>query len=434
MESEEKKDERRRAQASTFAFFSLVIFNLLPHPFWQGRVLGSAILLFTLMPGWFHMAALIFLMQRRYKLMTFCASNAVFMTRMLNLIPNNPLALGLPNYMQTEISGLLFLEETQDAIRECYSLIGLLEKVKPTYHLSIAKAKVLLGTALSMEGEYAKSESVMNEAMQEMEANGADPRQLAAMLADMAATHSKMGHIEAAIKASKRAIQLQEQLLATGSNEWMKKQDRITLGMILNNTATCFEEAGDEQEALKLHQRSLEIKLEAFGEKSREAAIAYTNLGYTNLCVGNTERGAELCSKAKEIGNELNLARENHRMWSAILCNSGNALHSTGKLVDAEKDLVESLKIREKWNSPQRHETLLELGKLYRDVAKYDQAKECLQQAIKIRESLYGIEHPLVGRALREYLKLSKKLGAENEISEIETRIEKIKTKGNKPS
>lgn len=429
MDSEEKSDQQKRAQASTLVFVTLVIFNLLPNSYWQGRIIGNAVLIFLLMPGWLHMASVIFCMQQRYKLMAFCASNAVFMARILNLIPGNPLSLNLHNYMQTEISALILLEETQDAIKESYELIGFLEKYKPTYRLSIAKAKVLLGTALSVQGEYSKSESVMKEAIHEMESSDADPRQIAATLADVAATHSKMGKMDAALEAGNKAIKMQERLLANETNPFIKKQETISLGMILNNTASCFEEAGEEAEALELYKKSLDIKLEAFGELSREAATGYTNLGYTHLCAGNTEEGAEYCIKARKIGEEINLARKNHRIWSAVLCNSGNAYCATGDLAAAEIDLIESLLIRQKYKSPQKHETMLELGKLYRELRRFDESKKYFDETIKYRESAFGFDHPILGKALREYLELCKMQNAETEVLETENRLKRIRNR-----
>ncbi len=361
--------------------------------------------------------------------MAFCASNAVFMARILNLIPANPLSLSLHNYMQTEISALIFLEETQDAVKESYELIGFLEKYKPSYRLSIAKAKVLLGTALSVQGEYSKSESVMKEAIHEMESSDADPRQIAATLADVAATHSKMGKMDAALEAGNKAIKMQERLLANETNPFVKKQDTISLGMILNNTASCFEEAGEEAAALELYKKSLDIKLEAFGELSREAATGYTNLGYTHLCAGNTQEGAENCIKAKKIGEEINLAKMNHRIWSAVLCNSGNALCATGNLEAAEKDLTESLRIRQKYKSPQTHETMFELAKLYREQGRFEESKKLFDETIKYRENAFGSNHPLLGKVLKEYLELCKKQNAETEVSELEDRLKSIRTR-----
>jgi tetratricopeptide (TPR) repeat protein len=209
----------------------------------------------------------------------------------------------------------------------------------------------------------------------------------------------------------------------------LKKQDEIMLGMTLNNLAVCLEESGFTAESLEFYERSLKIKSEIFGEKSKEAAIGHTNLGYTFLCLDKSESGAEHCDRARQIALDLGINTSNQRIWTAILCNYAHGLRRLGRVDEAEKTQLEAAATREKVKDPQVHESYQELGLIYLEKRELDKAKNYFEKALSIREKSYGKEHPRVGSTLSAYAKVLRLQNQNSRADEMENLAAKIESK-----
>ena len=405
--------------ASSLAILATIIFNLFPIGLWEARLAGNAVMLFILSPLLLNWLAVYFMSKKIWTAMLLCADLAVLVSRLMKLIPNNPFALNLMPSMKLQVLATFHLERFPEADALCQKAIKLYEKQRPRKVAQIAELKTLRGSILASAGNYDESEKMTRSAIADLESSGAEPFIIFSGLAELAASLGRQGQIESSIAAGKRALEMAERVSNSAS-----ESEQILLAMTINNLAVCYEEAGFEEIALDMHKRSLKIRLKFSGEKSQDAMVAFTNVGYTQLCLGINDEGLQNCKKAMDIASELGLL--NTRLGFTLICNYGSALLANGKIEQAEKELLRSTSLREKAKDGQLHENYHELGKLYREKGDYSKSQTNFDRALSLRENRLGKVHPLVGKTLEEYSKLLVKMNRENEAKAMAERAESI--------
>jgi tetratricopeptide (TPR) repeat protein len=390
-------------------------------------VLGgiNTLLAILLLPGLLGLFAIWLLMKERHAGVLACLFPALLISEILNLVPGNPFALGLPFFRLTQILALLSLEKNAEAERICRRLLEELEETKPANPIVIARTRAVLGAALARLGKFEESEEMLRLSISGMEGQtGANRSDIAASMVDLAAILSRIGKVDASLEFGNRALLMLERSPEDEEHattpELRKRQRQTKLGMTLNNLAVCYDEAGQFLRAEELYQRSLDIKLELFGPQSREAVMGYNNLACAILNQEQYDRALEYAERAQNTAVTLKL--QNVSLWPAVLCTSGDAHRGAGQLDKAKKELEESLRLREKRKCSQLHETWYELAKLYRDKGDFSKAESFFEKTLKYREKRLGVAHPKVGQTLSEYAKLLRLKKCDSEAEQMEQR------------
>jgi tetratricopeptide (TPR) repeat protein/DNA-binding transcriptional regulator YiaG len=260
-----------------------------------------------------------------------------------------------------------------------------------------------------------------------------------------------------------QALSLREQLLGS---------EHPDLASVLNNLAVLYMSQGKFLAAEPICQRALALSEKAWGSRHHTVAFHLTNLAAINAHLGRFTEAEQMYQRSLEIRKET-LGVE-HPEVGSILNNLGLLYNKQGKFAEAEMHFKRALAIREKVRGPEHPEVaycLTNLAELYQKQGKFDEIESLCQRALSIisaslgtehpdmryglnnlaafykakgeyarAEPLYqkalaimqktlGPEHPDTARVLWWYADLIKKLGREDEASELERRFNLIKAK-----
>ena len=349
------------------------------------------------------------------------ANVAVFLGGFLDLIPGNPYAAGLPYALTLQSLNYAKLENSKGAERSALRLLEYYKRRSDTPLMDLAIAKVCLGTAMSQQGRFAESEKVSNEIIALYEQiPDAKPTIIAASLADLAVRLAFEGKAKQSLLVGNSALKIQDDAPHDGQAQL------ILLGMTLNNLGVAYSVAGDAAKALEMYERSLKIKLAIFGEKSKEVVTGHANVGGILLRENQLERASEHLEKSKSLVIELSL--QGRRSWPGILNSCGDLHRALGRFDEAEKEILQALKLHEKLKSTKDIATAHNnLGKLHRDKKEFSKSDAHFRKALAIREKQFGYDHFMVSQVLDEYALLMRASdrGAEAEL--LENRAAKIK-------
>jgi len=229
--------------------------------------------LILVLPAFLDIFARKFLSDKKYLASNICSTIAAAISEILNLVPGNPYAQGLPFFLMMQVLTLNKLEKAVAAEAVALRLVDYLKHQKNINQMRLAYATVLLGNALMQQGRFEEAEKETREAI-DIFAGQKDvkPITVAASLSDLCATLSREGRTKPAIEIGKKALHIAENTSQEGN-------EVVIFGMILNNLAIAYNYAGQSDRALELYQRSLKIKLHLLGDKCREAVIGFNNVG-----------------------------------------------------------------------------------------------------------------------------------------------------------
>ncbi len=398
----------------------LFIYFRLPGQYPLVAAAVNTLMLILVLPAFLDLLARESLVTRNYKLTNLLITPAVVIGEILDLIPGNPYALGLPYFLSIKALALIKLEQGKSAEKVLRQLSVLYQQMPDVHPMRIAETSMLMGNALSQQGKFAESEAITKQAIDMLETQSDKrPTITAATLGDLCIALTKEGKAKQALEAGKRALSIMENI--NNPNE----HEQIILGMTWNNLAVAYDYVGDAAKAQDLYQKSLELKLKIFGNNSKEAVIGYNNLGYSLLLQSKYDEADTPLEKAKNLAIALGL--QNSRIWMNILGNCGDAHRGQGRFAEAEIELLEALKLREQGKNEQLHESYYFLGKLYRDKQDFFKAKSYFDKALQIREKRFGKEHPKVAETLEDYGKLLAASGRENEAQQMHERAQLIR-------
>ncbi len=260
-----------------------------------------------------------------------------------------------------------------------------------------------------------------------------------------------------------QALSLREQLLGS---------EHPDLASVLNNLAVLYMSQGKFRAAEPICQRALALSEKAWGPRHHTVAFHLTNLAAINAHLGRFTEAEQMYQRSLEIREET-LGAE-HPEMAAIYNNLSQLYSKQEKFTEAEMHLKRALAIREKVRGPEHPEVaycLTNLAELYQKQGKFDEieslcqralsiisaslgtehpnmmyglnnlaafykargeyarAEPLYQQALAIMQKTLGPEHPDTARVLWWYADLLKKLGREDEASELERRFNLIKAK-----
>lgn len=216
-------------------------------------------------------------------------------------------------------------------------------------------------------------------------------------------------------------------------NEQHYGKDHIEVANTLTHLGYAYRCLGDAKKAKDLLERALMIKERDYGHNDFEVVSTLTILGSSYRDLGNPKHSEKLLERAmliieKQQGNnnanidnilaklsvELKTSAgtedQNDYLWHSLVNDHGknaieeadtltflgNAYRASGNIPKARDALENALKIREKFYGLDHFSTALTLtylGNVYRDLGDTKRAKDLLERALAIREKHYGKNH-----------------------------------------
>ena len=256
----------------------------------------------------------------------------------------------------------------------------------------ITEARLAVGGLALRTGDLARAEEALARAYVDGGAAGSDE------VAALAAVHliEVVGVLDSRI-----AEGLQWARSAELHVRRLGQMDGLRGAGLRNNLANLHAVRGARDEALKVGQEALEIRVRELGEDHPIVGASLVNLAETNREAGRLERAQELQERALGI-LERTLGPE-HPHVATSLNNLGGVCIERGELERGAQALTRALAIRERLLGPDHPEvatTLHNLGEVARRRGEFAEAQALLARSLAIRERAFGADHPEVGMGL----------------------------------
>ncbi|HEV2591700.1 MAG TPA: BTAD domain-containing putative transcriptional regulator [Gaiellaceae bacterium] len=206
-------------------------------------------------------------------------------------------------------------------------LLGALNAAPGATARSRAKAVFGLSRLVQIEGDYAREQALLGEAVQ-LYSDASDQHGLTFALAHLGLVMGRLGHAAAAEAPSRRAVELSRQL----SDEWL-------LAMALNCQGMALLDAGQSAAAKAAIEESLTIR-RALGEK-RGIAVTLDSLGTLLVAQGKSSEALAPLEEALSLVRQL----DNVTLEAPLLTSLGLAALNAADPERAQSLLTQSLLI-----------------------------------------------------------------------------------------
>lgn len=385
----------------------------------------TCILLVLLAPsaaGLLGMTLLVFSNTKRTPLLRvseFLMQFAVSIDNVLKVIPHRWFAEAYRRH-------LLFLSIVlghQEMDKECETvleeLVALIKKeAGPRSEEMISPMSMLVG-ALRNRGKHEESIRIALELLEVLGNDNKHQLTIGTTLSDVAATYAQLGRSQEAIDAGARAVHILREMQSKGSFAAV-----TVLPICLNNLGYCYEYACDYKRAAQAYEESLELKRKAFGEQSKEVAVAYSNVAAIYL---EEERYADALAAAQKAVDLLKRNEEpKTRVWASTLTNLGDAHRGLANFGEAEPCLKEAVEIKEKIlakDDVHLGEGLHCLARLYADKGDYARADKYFHKSLGIFRQKFPNDHPKLAKAVGHHCQALRKAGRESEADALEREL-----------
>lgn len=259
--------------------------------------------------------------------------------------------------------------------------------------IDIAGPKQYLANLLRIEGDYAKAEPLLRQALAIREKiQGTKHIETAKTLNDLAVLIHAKGDYKDAMPYYERSIGIHKELL--GSHDQQTATAMLTL-------ANLYEAVGNYAEAERLQYSVLAIRERIFGEKHLATATSRANLGNLLHSMGLYSMAEPLCQSARVI-REGTLGLENPDTATS-LDNVAALFHAMGNFEESESLQTKALEIRKKIlgvDHPSTATSHNNLGAVLRAKGELTKAELHCRRALEIWEKYLGPTHPKTGTSL----------------------------------
>jgi tetratricopeptide (TPR) repeat protein len=281
------------------------------------------------------------------------------------------------------------------------------------------------GQSHEMHGEFAEAERLFLEALRDAERKPS-PLVAAAVLLNLAAVDTEQARYLDAERLLLRALAIAQR--ATGLKS-------PAVASVLWRLIGVYADAGRLAQAnplLHQYQAIAELNLET---DSLGSAESLGNLGRIYLARNDSRKALPLFQKAVDIveahrlGNDMAYVRALLDRAAA----SGNLAHTADALSDVEHATVIASSLRD---PPPQLEIDLQVTSalVYAKAAQGAEAETCLNTALRIAETHYGPNHPVVAFILRNCDAILRKFGKKEEASSCRERAKRIMTASERTS
>jgi tetratricopeptide (TPR) repeat protein len=245
-----------------------------------------------------------------------------------------------------------------------------------------------------------------------------------------------LGETDAATKVFEDALALVEQnSKEPGGGETIDRAE------LINNLGLMYEDQGekDQDDALTAKARTCliqgwEMRRNLTGDFSPETGESLNNLGMHLLFNGRDPSEEELALKLlrKSLEVAIKVYGESHPETAVSHATLGLALLMHDQADEAEKEVRIAIPMTQKFlgdKHPDLAYELVTLGHILQGQAHFDDAEKKFQEALAIDEEAYGKTHPNVVPVLQALKKLYDDKGDPAKAQEMESRIEKLSGK-----
>lgn len=359
-----------------------------------------------------------FAMKAKYVGSSACLLVAIIIAEVLNLIPFNPFALGLPFCLMCQGQNFSALGHFKAAELCARRLMAFWGADKPAHSQWQLSALTCLAEALQGQGRYDEASKVLEPMFKMVESNDVCDELQAAALSDFAGNLSKLGRAKEAIQMANKALTILNSM-PNGAKEQLS-----LLSIAMSQLGIAHECAGEYQLALQWYRKGLAAKIEMHGDDALETATGLNNVGYALTECGQLEEASEKLEKARQILAKLGLQDTNS--WAHVIENLGDLHRAMGKFDEAESELLESLQLRKKRFKEDLHHTYHDLGKLYRDKQDWKNAQTYFEKALSAREKRFAAP---TAQTLKEFAKLMQAMEKNAEATTMQQRAEELLAK-----
>jgi serine/threonine protein kinase/tetratricopeptide (TPR) repeat protein len=289
--------------------------------------------------------------------------------------------------------GLLRADQAkyEEAERLARQGLGMSKRSLPPNDPAVARATFALGTVLEDRGAYAQAIPVFEKAVEIQSRSTADPRDLAASLAELANTHFYAGHLDISEALNERVLAMHRRHY--GDRHPLVADTLINLGAIQ-------VERGHYREAERYDRQALDITQAWYGKDNPETASAMTILGRTLVDEDRYDEGESLLQKALAIQERV--YGPVHPLVASALNDLGRVAEKRGKLDEAEADFRRMAEIYGSVYG-QKHYligiALSNLGSVYMNRKEYVRAERLFRQAVALFTETLSPSHENTGIA-----------------------------------
>ena len=164
-----------------------------------------------------------------------------------------------------------------------------------------------------------------------------------------------------------------------------------------NNIGSTHYILSEYEDAMECHRKALEIQKMVLKENDPELVLSYNSIGRVYEALGDYAQGLEYYQKCLDIRKAL--YGENHPEVAKSYTNIGFALYESRDYEHAMEYHQKALSILKSAygeNHPEVAISYNNIGLVHEDLGEFTKALECHQKALDIRKSVYGEDHPNV--------------------------------------
>lgn len=186
-----------------------------------------------------------------------------------------------------------------------------------------------------------------------------------------------------------KAVALYEKALGISGRLYASKD--LNFLQVLENCGNAYRLCGRFSDAKQCQEKALGILIQVKGESSLEVARLLNNLANTYAGLKEYDRSIELLRSSTRTLREQG-SKESPNLLAMALCNLGEMYRHKGQLLDAKTVIEEALIIKEKLFGVQPNlevaSALDNLGNVYYDLLEFAKAKKLYEKALIMKEAV----------------------------------------------
>ena len=192
------------------------------------------------------------------------------------------------------------------------------------------------------------------------------------------------------------------------------KEDHIRANLLESLGQVC-QRISLYEDAEGLIREALAIRERAFGRRSLEVALSLQSLGQLDYRRGDYSRAADELREALELNRTC--APGTHTDVASVANDLAACLRAGGNEIEAERLHLEALALRrgDADGTLPVAESLNNLAGIHMDRGEFDQAAQQLEEALEIRTSILGAQHPLTLQTISNLANARWQLGQREE-------------------
>ncbi len=262
-------------------------------------------------------------------------------------------------------------------------------------HESVAESKNELARTLTMQADYARAESLLEEALEFNRSQlNTDPLPVAANLFNLAEVYLNTGKLDEAVKFARDSITIFSDF---------EESNAIDLANAKSLLARSYQMKGDLV-ATETHLREAIDIVRRYGGPDHPLMAYYLqNLGALLQSKGEIDAAEDTLEQAIDVTRRV--LGEKHDHLATTLVNQANLLHDKGKFEEAEIALRGALEIdKESWGNehPNIGYDMTSLGMLLHDKGDFVAAEKALREALRIYGLSLAEDHQYVASTLTQ--------------------------------